>query len=144
MQLLKSINDSTSKLMQDPGLEGKELSLPRGKKTPQSNPNTHTHPSCPSIHLLHRHQLYCHRKREPISKHRCHSVSLGIGKVDMPLEITTRTPNHSCIACTTANAFNVIAAEVWNKIHSPTHCVQCQTVVLHLASLCDIIIRDGA
>lgn len=68
----------------------------------------------------------------------------GIVKVDTPLEITTRTLNHPCIAHPTANASNIIAAEVSNKIPSLAHCVQRQTEVLHLAGARDIIIRDGA
>lgn len=47
----------------------------------------------------------------------------NIVKVDTPLEITTKTLNHPCIAHATANASNVIAAEVSNKIPSLTHCV---------------------
>lgn len=62
----------------------------------------------------------------------------------MPSEMTRRTPNHPCIAHTTATALIGTAAEALTELHSPTHSVQHQTEVLHLASPGDIIIRDGA
>lgn len=65
-------------------------------------------------------------------------------KVDTPSEMITKSPNNPRIAHTTANTFNVIAVEVWNKMYSPTHCIQRQMEALLSASPCGIIIRDGA